>query len=32
MTVTVAAAQMSCGWEEEANLDKAERLIRRAAK
>ena len=31
MTVTVAATQMSCGWEEEANLDKAERLIRRAA-
>ncbi|HEX6101906.1 MAG TPA: nitrilase-related carbon-nitrogen hydrolase, partial [Alphaproteobacteria bacterium] len=32
MTVTVAATQMSCGWDEEANLDKAERLIRRAAK
>ena len=26
MTVTVAATQMSCGWDEEANLDKAERL------
>ena len=31
MTVTVAAAQMSCGWDEAANLDKAEHLVRGAA-
>lgn len=30
MKVTVAAAQMSCGWEQEANLDKAEGLVRAA--
>jgi N-carbamoylputrescine amidase len=29
--VTLAATQMSCGWEIEENLDKAERLIRAAA-
>jgi N-carbamoylputrescine amidase len=32
MTVTLAAVQMSCGWDKAANLDKAETLIRQAAK
>ena len=31
MTVTVAATQMSCVWDVEPNLAKAERLIRKAA-
>jgi len=31
MTVTVAAIQMACGWESEANLANAERLVRQAA-
>ncbi len=30
--VTVAATQMACSWDREANLAKAERLVRRAAK
>lgn len=30
-TVTVAATQMTCGWDRDANLDKAEALIREAA-
>lgn len=29
--VTVAATQMSCGWDLQENLDKAERLVREAA-
>jgi len=31
MTVTVAATQMACGWDSEANLANAERLVRQAA-
>jgi N-carbamoylputrescine amidase len=31
MDVTVAATQMACGWDEAANLDKAERVVRLAA-
>lgn len=31
MKVTVAATQMACGWDREANLDTAERLVRDAA-
>lgn len=31
MTVTVAATQMACSWDQEANLDKAERIVRKAA-
>jgi len=30
--LTVAATQMSCGWDRQANLDQAERLVREAAK
>ena len=30
-TVTVAATQMTCGWDRDANVDKAEALIREAA-
>jgi len=30
-TVTVAATQMACGWDIEANLDRAEALVREAA-
>ena len=29
--ITVAATQMACGWERDANVAKAERLVRRAA-
>lgn len=29
--LTVAATQMACSWELEANVDRAERLIREAA-
>src|SRR5215469_17347019 len=29
--VTVAAVQMACGWDREANLARAERLVREAA-
>ena len=32
MKVTVAATQMACGWDREANIANAERLIREAAK
>ena len=32
MKVTVAATQMTCGWDREANIANAERLIREAAK
>ena len=32
MKVTVAATQMACGWDREANIANAERLIRAAAK
>ena len=31
MKVTVAATQMACGWDREANIANAERLIREAA-
>jgi len=31
-TVTVAATQMACGWDREANRARAERLIREAAR
>lgn len=31
MRVTVAATQMACGWDREANIDNAERLVRDAA-
>jgi len=31
-TVTVAATQMACGWDREANIANAERLVREAAK
>jgi len=31
MTVTVAATQMACGWDSEANLANAEHLVRQAA-
>ncbi len=30
--VTVAATQFACGWDRDANLDNAERLLRRAAR
>jgi N-carbamoylputrescine amidase len=30
-TITLAATQMACSWDREANLEKAERLIREAA-
>src|SRR6516164_8893908 len=29
--VTVAAIQMSCGWDVQANIERAERLVRQAA-
>ena len=32
MKVTVAATQIACGWDREANIANAERLVRRAAK
>ena len=32
MNVTVAASQMACGWDREANLEKAETLVRDAAR
>ena len=32
MKVTVAATQMACGWDREANIANAERLVRAAAK
>ena len=32
MKVTVAATQMACGWDRDANIANAERLIREAAK
>ena len=32
MKVTVAATQMACGWDREANIANAEKLIREAAK
>ena len=32
MKVTVAATQMACSWDREANIANAERLIREAAK
>jgi N-carbamoylputrescine amidase len=32
MKVTVAATQMACGWDREANLEKAEGLVRAAAR
>jgi len=32
MNVTVAATQMACGWDREANIANAERLIREAAR
>ena len=31
MNVTVAATQMSCGWDREENIARAERLVREAA-
>ena len=31
MNVTVAATQMSCGWDRDENIAKAERLVREAA-
>jgi N-carbamoylputrescine amidase len=30
-TLTLAATQMTCGWDWEANLSKAESLVRNAA-
>ena len=32
MKVTVAATQMACGWDRDANIANAEKLIREAAK